>query len=156
MLNSYTIYTDGSDLKHTTKRMGIGGILVNDRGKEIKRFSIELDRDYIFKLYQTRDCSNPFAEMVAVKEALLYFSDYIDEPAEITFKCDYMGVISWINGEWKAKAYYIKQVKEEIISLLEEQKNWVVKFEWIKGHLSIMDKDSYFNNLVDKLAKGKI
>lgn len=156
MLNLYTIYTDGSDLKHTTKRMGIGGVLVDEKGKEIGRFSKELDRDYIFEAYNTKDCSNPFAEMVAVKEAIINFSDKIIAPAKITIKCDYMGVICWINGEWRTKAHYIKKVKDEIMELLSKQKNWEVEFKWIKGHLSVMDKDSYFNNLVDKLAKGKV
>ena len=154
MLNSYTIYTDGSDFKHTSKRIGIGGVLVNDAGKEMDRFSKELDRDEIYKSYQTKDCSNPFAEMVAVKEALLNFADQIKTPANITIKCDYKGVSCWIKGEWATKAYYIKQVKEEILNILDKHKDWEVNFEWIKGHLSIMDKDSYFNNLVDKLAKG--
>ena len=156
MLNLYTIYTDGSDLKHTTKRMGIGGVLVDEKGKEIGRFSKELDRDYILEAYKTKDCSNPFAEMVAVKEAIINFSDKITTPAKITIKCDYMGVICWINGEWRTKAPYIKKVKEEIIELLSKRKDWEVEFKWIKGHLSVMDKDSYFNNLVDKLAKGKV
>jgi ribonuclease HI len=92
--------------------------------------------------------------MMAIKNALEIFSGSIKSPAKITIKCDYEGCIKWLSGEWRAKAFYIAQVKEEIETIIKQKKNWEIEFKWVKGHQSIMDNDSYFNNLVDKLAKG--
>ena len=158
MLNSYTIYTDGSDLKHTTGRKGIGGVLVDDNSnQELFQFGEELERDLVVKNYNTTEFSNPFAEMYAVKTALTKFSDYIKSPAKIIIKSDYQGVRDWMTGAWKTKAPYIAKIKNEIDSIIKQHKDWDVEFIWVKGHLSIMDKDSYYNNLVDKLAKtGKV
>jgi ribonuclease HI len=155
--NSYTIYTDGSDFKHSKgRRLGIGGVIVdNNTGKELSRFGKEISREDILEQYNTNECSNPFAEMLAVKTALEIFGDLnLRIPAQIIIKSDFQGVTYWMTGEWEAKAPYIKQVKEEILDLLKKKKNWEVEFVWIKGHRSIMDKDSYFNNLCDKLAKN--
>ena len=155
--NSYTIYTDGSDFKHSKgRRLGIGGVIIDNKTeKEISRFGKELNREDILRDYNTSECSNPFAEMLAVKTALEIFEELnLRIPAEVIIKSDFQGVQYWMTGKWEAKAHYIKQVKEEILEILKKKRNWKVEFTWIKGHQSIMDKDSYFNNLCDKLAKN--
>ncbi len=149
----YVIYTDGSDLKHTTRRLGVGGVLLDQDWKELDRFGLEIDRLKILSDYNTTDCSNPFAEMIAVKEALLRFSKFIKPGSRITLKSDYRGVTEWMTGGWKTKAPYIKQVKEEILDIIRDRK-LQVNFMWVKGHQSIMSRDSIYNNLVDGLAKG--
>lgn len=157
MLNSYTIYTDGSDFKKTTRRLGVGGVLLDGSGKLIGQFSEELDRNLILKYYGTSECSNPFAEMVAVKIALMRFAETIgNKKAMVTIKSDYRGVLEWVyTKNWKAKEPYIKQIRDEILEILNKSP-WIVKFEWVKGHQSIMSTDSKYNNLVDKLSKGEL
>lgn len=159
-MKKYIIYTDGSDLKHTSRRLGVGGILIDpsqggDYGKKIGEFSKELSREEILRNYGTSDCSNPFAEMVAVYEAIKQFSSVLKPGDEITFKADYEGVRSWLTGKWKAKLPYIIQIRDEILSVLSKS-GWKVSFEWVKGHQakSVISPDAYWNGEVDKLAKG--
>lgn len=155
----YIVYTDGSDFKSTTRRLGIGGVLINPKegtlGKELGRFSEELSREDILRDYGTDQCSNPFAEMVAIYEALKQFSGIFKRGDKIIFKQDYEGCGKWLSGEWKAKLPYIRKIKEEILDILNRSP-WNVSFEWVKGHQSesIFSQDAYWNNVVDKLAKG--
>ena len=137
-MKKYIVYTDGSDLKHTSKRLGVGGILVDpsqggDYGKKIGEFSEELSREDILRDYGTPECSNPFAEMVAVYKAIQQFSSVFKPGDEVIFKMDYLGVICWLEGKWKAKLPYIKQIRDEILGSLKSS-------PWKE---------------VDKLAKGK-
>lgn len=160
-MKKYIVYTDGSDLKHTSHRMGVGGILIDplqggDYGLKIGEFSEELDRAQILRDYGTTDCSNPFAEMVAVYKALQKFSTLFNPGDEIIFREDYNGVMYWLTGKWQAKLPYIKQIRDEILGILKRSP-WKVTFEWVKGHQpkSIMSPEAYWNGEVDKLAKGK-
>lgn len=160
-MSKYIVYTDGSDLKHTSKRLGVGGILIDpaqggDYGKKIGEFSEELSRKEILRDYGTAECSNPFAEMVAVYKAIQQFSSIFKPGDEIIFKADYEGVSGWLSGKWKAKLPYIKQIQDEILGVLKKSP-WKVSFEWVKGHQakSIMNPEAYWNGEVDKLAKGK-
>lgn len=156
MLNSYTIYTDGSDFKKTTRRLGTGGIIIDNNTKEIiGQFSEELDRNQIMASYGTSECSNPFAEMMAVKVALMKFASLIEGKALIILKADYIGVKEWNTGHWKTKEPYIKKIKEEIQDIINHSP-WTVDFQWVKGHQSLMSDDAKYNNMVDKLAKGEL
>lgn len=157
-MKKYIIYTDGSDFKHYSHRLGVGGILVDpslggDYGRKIGEFSEELSREEIMRDYKTDECSNPFAEMVAVYKAIQKFSSIFKPGDLVIFKEDYEGVRKWINGEWKAKLPYIIKIRDEIKSLLKSSP-WKSEFEWVKGHQSIMSPDAYWNGEVDKLAKG--
>lgn len=155
----YTVYTDGSDFKHTTGRLGIGGILVENKegklGKKLGEFSEVLSREDIQRDYNTSECSNPFAEMVATYRAIQKFSNIFKPGDEIIFKADYIGVQGWITGKWKAKEKYIAQITNEIKKILSSSP-WKIEFQWVKGHqnASIMSPDAYWNREVDKLAKG--
>lgn len=156
----YIIYTDGSDLKHTSRRLGVGGILIDPGmggtyGKKIGEFSEELSREEILRDYGTSDCSNPFAEMVAVYKAIQKFSSVFKPGDEVTFKADYEGIVGWLSGKWKAKQPYIKQIRDEILGVLKSSP-WKSDFEWVKGHQakSVMSPDAFWNGEVDKLAKG--
>lgn len=156
----YHIYTDGSDLKHTTRRLGVGGILVDPGtggyGKKLGEFSEELSREEILRDYGTSECSNPFAEMVAVYKAIQRFATVFKPGDEVTFFADYEGVQSWLSGKWKAKLPYIIQIRDEILNLLKRSP-WKAEFSWVKGHQakSIMTPEAYWNGEVDKLAKGQ-
>lgn len=160
MSKKYIVYTDGSDLKHSSRRLGVGGILIDpsqggDYGKKIGEFSEELSREEILRDYGTSECSNPFAEMVAIYKAIQQFSGVFKSGDKITFKSDYEGTICWLTGKWKAKLSYIKQIRDEILRLLDSSP-WEVSFEWVKGHQSksVMSPDAFWNGEVDKLAKG--
>ena len=49
------IYTDGSHLKHTSGRLGIGGLLTEDSKKEIDSFSIEVSTQDLKNEFGTSD-----------------------------------------------------------------------------------------------------
>lgn len=159
-MSNYIVYTDGSDLKHTSRRLGVGGILIDmdkggSYGKKIGEFSEELSREEIMRDYETSECSNPFAEMVATYKALQQFSSVFRPGDRIIFKADYEGVQGWLTGKWKARLPYIIKIRDEILEILGRSP-WKVSFEWVKGHQakSIMTPDAFWNGEVDKLAKG--
>ena len=160
-MSQYFVFTDGSDFKKTTRRLGIGGILINPSGgsygTKIGEFSEELDRNDILRDYGTDQCSNPFAEMVATYRALQKFSSVFKPGDRIIFYADYEGVQKWLTGKWRASLPYIIQIKNEILNILKSSP-WKVEFKWVKGHQSksVMSMESYWNSEVDKLAKGII
>lgn len=156
-MRTLTIYTDGSHLKHTTGRLGIGGILVED-GREVDSFSIEISIDYLKKNYETSDVSNPTCEMLAILVALRKFKDHFKKGDEIHMKEDYQGCQEWLEGRWKINAPYIRKIKDEIDSEISKQGlRGHIHFEWVKGHQrkSVLDPDAIWNNRVDLLAKGE-
>lgn len=156
-MKEYIIYTDGSHLKRTTGRLGIGGILTEGGYKKINSFSKELSVGYLRKKYGTSDVSNPTCEMIAALEAIKVFADYIKPGDKVVIKSDYSGVQNFILGNWKIKAPYIQKIKNEIDSELDSRgiRNQI-NFEWVKGHQnkSVLDPDAFWNNQVDLLAKG--
>ena len=151
------IYTDGSHLKHTTGRLGIGGILVEPPYTEVDSFSQEVSVDYLKRNYGTSDVSNPTCEMLAALFALKEFRKTIKKFDEIHIKADYEGVRSWNMGLWKTKAPYIAKIKKEIDEEIKRQGiQDKIRFDWVKGHQnkSVLDPDAFWNNKVDLLAKG--
>lgn len=159
-MKRYYVYTDGSDFKRTSRRLGIGGILVDPEGggiygKKIGEFSEELSREDILRDYGTDQCSNPFAEMVATYRGLQKFSTVFKPGDLITFLSDYEGVQNWLSGKWRASLPYIIQIRDEILDVLGRSP-WAVDFKWVKGHQpkSVLSPEAYWNGEVDKLAKG--
>ena len=153
----YNIYTDGSHLKHTTGRLGIGGIFVEPPFTKIDTFSQEVSIDYLKRNYGTSDVSNPTCEMLAVLFALKQFRKLLKRADEVHIKADYQGVKEWLDGNWKTKAPYIAKIKEEIENEIQSQKlQGRIHFDWVKGHQnkSVLDPDAFWNNKVDLLAKG--
>ena len=156
-MKNFVIYTDGSHLKHTSGRLGIGGILVYN-GSIVDSFSLEVEVDFLRKNYGTSDVSNPTCEMLAVLLALRKFKDSIGGKDNVCVKADYTGVKNFIEGLWKIKAPYIQKIKNDIDSEISAQKlKGRISFEWIKGHQakSVLDPDAVWNNYVDSLAKGE-
>lgn len=153
----YIIYTDGSDLKHTSHRLGCGGLLLNGAGEELDRFSEELSHDYMRKEFGTTDCSNPTAEMIGVLRALEAWGPNFKKGDKVEFCQDYIGCGSWVQGKWQAKKPYIKKITLEIQKKIKElgiDTTWT----WVQGHQSgskIKGTPAYYNNIVDQLAKGK-
>ena len=161
-MRSLVIYTDGSHFKTKigSGRLGIGGVLIDDSNKRrLDQFSEEINEDYLIKTLKTSYVSNPTMELLAVLKALQYFKDSIDQDDIITLKADYIGVSKWLNGEWRIKEPYIAKINNEIQKEIKDQKlKGRINFAWVKGHqkLSVSDPDTYWNNYVDKLAKGEI
>lgn len=154
---NYVIYTDGSDLKHTTHRMGIGGVLVDPRqDKIIESFSEELPLKYLKFKYGTSDCSNPTAEMIAVRRSLELWSRKFKAGDHIDMYQDYMGVSEWLQGNWEAKKPYIKTLVTEIHELLRKSQIQV-DWHWVKAHQgrNATSREAAYNEIVDKLAKGE-
>lgn len=151
----YTVYTDGSDLKHTSHRMGVGGVLIRD-GQKYDEFSYELGLKYLRENYGTDDCSNPMAEMLAIKVAFDEWERFFNPGDEVEFKSDYTGCKEWLSGRWKINKPYIKKVYDEIQRYIEST-GIIPTFSWVKGHQvgpSIYGTDKYWNDLTDKLSKG--
>lgn len=159
------IYTDGSHLKHTTGRLGVGGVMIEKTtNKIIHEFSKEVLVDYLKLTYGTSDVSNPTCEMLAIYWALVEFKKYIKENDIVTFKCDYQGVPAWIAGgdkknkipAWKINKPYIQKIKDDIVKQIYKQGlDGRANFEWIRGHQKGNSTDAIWNNYVDLLAKGQ-
>ena len=153
------IYTDGSHLKHTSGRLGIGGVLLDEAENILGEFSEELSIDWLRTNYGTSDVSNPTCEMLATLIALKKFGDQLKDCNEVIMKADYEGVQKFNMGLWKTKAPYIKKIKEETGKEIRKLGlTGKIKFEWVKGHQkkSILSSDRVWNDYVDKLAKGMI
>lgn len=151
---TYIIYTDGSDLKHTSHRMGIGGVLLEDEdSEELDSFSEELSHDYLRFAYGTSDCSNPTAEMIAAKYALEKWKSKFSNGDNVIMYADYEGVQKWNQGKWQAKKPYIRKIRDEIKELIRKAGIYV-DWRWVKGHQTGSSIQKYWNDKVDKLAKG--
>ena len=147
------VYTDGSHLdKQNNGRLGCGGVMV-DGFKKIDEFSQELTPDWLKKNYRTDKVSNPTAEMLGVLIALRNF-DFPKE-GDVTFRCDYIGVPSWLLGKWRVKEPYLQAIKNDIEYEIR-RKGLVgrIHFEWVKAHQKSATREAYWNNYVDLLAKG--
>lgn len=156
------IYTDGSHLKHTTGRLGIGGVLVDARTNTmLSKFSEEIDLEYLKTHYGTTDVSNPTCEMLANLWALRQFRDWLTGgDTEVCMKADFIGVQNFNTGVWRTKAPYIKTIKEETQKeVLAQGLKDRIHYEWVKGHQTkaaiMADKDAYWNAVVDGLSKGE-
>ena len=152
-----TIYTDGSHLKHTTGRLGMGGVLVDENGNKIAEFSRELDTNYLKRCFGTADVSNPTCELLANLFALVQFRDYLKGCTKVFMVADYEGVQKFNLKQWKAKLPYIKRIIELTDQEVKKQGlEKKINYRWVKGHQrSILDKDGMWNSYVDKLAKGQ-
>lgn len=154
-MSKLKIYTDGSHLKHTTGRLGVGGIIVKD-DKIIDEFSKEVSTDYLKLSYGTSDVSNPTCEMLAALHALYYFKNDINAHDTIELYADYQGVSSWLNGTWKINKPYIQKIKDDINEEINRQHlKGRITFHWVKGHQKGDNQDAIYNNIVDKLSKGE-
>lgn len=149
-MKTIDIYTDGSHLKHTSGRLGIGGVMIENE-KIVSEFSQEINPEYLKFMYGTSDCSNPTAEMLAILMALKNFSGRLGRYQKIIFHADYLGVKNWMEGTWKVKASYIQLIKNDILEEIKTQGlTGKISFEWVKGH-----SGQVWNEYVDKLAKGE-
>lgn len=163
-MRKINIYTDGSHLNKQSGhgRLGCGGVMVEDTGegfgKLLDKFSKELLPADLERDYGTSQVSNPTAEMIGALEALRNFN--IPRDAEVTIKADFIGLQSWMSGAWKIKEPYIKKVKEAIDQEVKKQHlEGRITWSWVKGHQTKatikVDKDAYWNDQVDALAKGQ-
>jgi ribonuclease HI len=157
-MKKLTIYTDGSHLKHTTGRLGIGGVLVDENGDKLDEFSKEINTDYLRDLLGTVDVSNPTCELLANLFALEQFEEYLKDCSEVYMVADYEGVQKFNLKQWKARLPYIKKIVDLTEQEVKKQKlEKRLKYRWVKGHQrSILDIDGMWNDYVDKLAKGQV
>ena len=160
-MKQFDIYIDGSHLdKLNNGRLGVGGILVDrsgpGMGKIINRFSTELTPEYTNIAFGSSSCSNPSAELIALLHALYNFKKNIGPSDTVVVHADYLGVKSWMMGDWKIKMPYISRIKYDIDDEIRKQNlSSRISYEWVKGHQNPnLSPDSYWNNQVDKLAKG--
>ena len=155
-MSNLVIYTDGSHLKHTNGRLGIGGVILKD-GVLVDKFSQELSVSYLRVTYGTSDVSNPTCEMLAALWALMKFKKHIGPNDSVTLKADYTGVKAWCTGEWKINKPYIAKIKSDIDEETKRQSLvGRIMYEWIRGHQKdLSNPDVYWNSIVDALAKGQ-
>lgn len=162
-MKKYDIYIDGSHLdKQHNGRLGIGGVIVDlsgpGMGRIIDEFSQELSPEYMNLMFGAEKCSNPSAELAALLIALGKFKKSFGPNDILVVHADYIGVKSWMEGTWKIKEPYIARIKNDIDDEIKKQGlRGRISYEWVKGHQSksSTDPDAYWNNYVDKLAKGE-
>lgn len=159
----FDIYIDGSHLdKQNNGRLGIGGVLVDlnssfsPMGSLLNKFSVELTPTYMFNHFGAEKCSNPSAELTALLQALIKFKGSYGPNDKIVVHADYIGVKEWMMGNWKIKEPYIQKIKDSIDKEIKNQNlSGRIEYKWIKGHQKdYSNPDIYWNNIVDKLAKG--
>lgn len=164
-MKQYDIYIDGSHLdKQNNGRLGIGGVIVDlsgpGMGRKIDEFSMELNPEYMNITFGATKCSNPSAELTALLFALYNFKKLIKQADLIVVHADYIGVKSWMEGAWKIKEPYIVRIKNDIDSeIIKQGLTGKILYSWVRGHQSASavktNPDAYWNNYVDRLAKGE-
>ena len=162
-MKKYDIYIDGSHLdKQHNGRLGIGGVIVDlsgpGMGRIIDEFSQELSPEYMNLMFGAEKCSNPSAELTALLIALGKFKKSFGPNDILVVHADYIGVKSWMEGSWKIKEPYIARIKNDIDDEIKKQGlRGRISYEWVKGHQSksSTSPDAFWNNYVDKLAKGE-
>jgi ribonuclease H-related protein len=143
-MRNIKIYTDGSHLKGTSK-VTYGICLVE--GEVERTHSGIIDTDYFLKVYG-EEVSNPTAELYAAAKAMNLIQNIKD--ANLIVYSDYKGVQEWINGNWKAKKPYIKDILAhtlEYINIFASNGSNVI-FEHVPGHSGYK-----YNEVADQLCR---
>lgn len=151
-MRQFKLYTDGSHFKNEdgSGRLGVGAILVNAGGSVVDSLSMEVDRQIFRERYQTSDVSNPTMEMYAVLVALRRFNSKLQFGDQVEVFADYQGVMYWMYHKWRINKSYIAMIRDDIEAEGKSQK-LELRYQWVRGH-----NGDYYNELVDKLAKGEI
>lgn len=162
MKDRLDIYIDGSHLdKQNNGRLGIGGVIVDlnvkvGHGNILNSYSMELIPEYMKITFGSDKCSNPSAELCALLHALYNFKKEIRGAKKIVVHADYVGVREWMTGTWRIKEPYIARIKADIDQEIYNQSlQGRIQYEWVRGHQTDGSDDTYWNNYVDKLAKGE-
>ncbi|HZW39241.1 MAG TPA: RNase H family protein [Ignavibacteriaceae bacterium] len=157
--NPIVIYTDGSDIKGTGK-LGYG-IWFEYMGKEYKISGVEDAEIFKIRYGIENSVSNPTMEMKALVECLKVFQG---QSIHLLIKSDYEGVQKWLNGSWKTKEPYIRDLVKQAYDYIKgiEHSGGSVKLDWVKGHQTKSQyetewekKDRIGNTKVDKIAKDR-
>jgi len=92
-------------------------------------------------LLKTRNIAG---EMKAVLQAVHWALD--EGYSQVRIHADYVGVIYWVTGKWKARNYFTQKYRKWM-----RNANIDITFQHVKGHSG----DTY-NELADQLAKEAI
>lgn len=132
-------YTDGS-YNPKTKKCGAGIVYTDDKGVEIV-MSIPLKVDE-----ETAKMMNIVGEVQAALTAVeTALADGMDE---IVICYDYLGVQTWVTGEWKAKKDFTKDYKEKMLSCMNRI---AIRFKKVAAHTGVKE-----NEKADKAAKAAV
>jgi ribonuclease HI len=144
------IYTDGShDKTGTGGYLGFGAFCKYNSVEY--RLSAECTNKLlsIFGIGSYRDkISNPTAEFIAFAFVLNKLKD-LRNIYTFKFHIDYVGVINWMNGTWKAREPYIIAIKEYCDKIITGH-GLHIQYIHVKGHSGV-----YGNEEADKLASSK-
>ena len=130
------VYVDGS---YRDGKVGYGCVIIKDNELYHSFSGIVNDPDAV-KL------RNVTGEMEAVLKALEFcLKERLTKPK---IHYDYQGLEAWATGAWRAKTPFTMRYTELVRTYAE-----TLKIEWIKvgAHTGI-----YYNEMVDKLARGAI
>lgn len=154
------VFTDGSDLgKHNNSDNLRYGVVAAINENTVFKISGRIDLVEFEQKYQCR-ASNPYAELYAIYS----FVRSVQQNPNIknvmfTIYSDYEGVQKWINGEWKAKKPYIRQLVWAIYRIYDmlrkDSRNVLFYYKWVKGHQT---EDCYLkrmNDLADTVARDE-
>lgn len=157
-MKNFKIYTDGSHLdKLNNGRLGCGGVMISENGKILGEFSRELKPEWLKKNLGSDRVSNPTAELLGVYAALEEF-DFPSDTGKIEILADYVGVQSFLSGQWRPKEPHIKKAIDLVNEIIKKKGlSQKIKYGWVKGHQkkSIQTEDAKWNNYVDSLARGE-
>ena len=132
-------YTDGS-YNPKTKKCGAGIVYTDDKGVEIV-MSIPLKVDE-----ETAKMMNIVGEVQAALTAVeTALADGMDE---IVICYDYLGVQTWVTGEWKAKKDFTKDYKGKMLSYMNRI---AIRFKKVAAHTGVKE-----NEKADKAAKAAV
>lgn len=155
------IFTDGSDFNKNSdlkdKHCGFGIVIpINDNKLLSYSENINLEE---WKSKYNIIISNPTLELLAIHKTIKLFCDNKSlNNSIINVYSDYEGCKKWIEGDWKAKKQYIKDILLSINICLEYASSILgleFRFHWIKGHQKGDSYHARMNNAADLVAKDR-
>ena len=136
----YFAFVDGSCIKSGNKKVGAGGILINQISKNEEKFSFSVSE----KGY--KDLENVGGELVATLTAIDIA--IANNWPSILICFDYMGIEGYGNGRWHSDNIYINKYRNEVKN---KRKKIDIEFLKVPAHAGLE-----FNEIADKLAKSAI
>jgi len=139
------IYTDGS---HRGTHLGFGSSCIFNEKPYVMSGVCTPD---LLRSYNINErISNPTAEFIALAEILrtLRRVDARVNNIRFVFYIDYIGIGHWLDGSWKAKKTYIRNIRDECLDHIRELRiNYSIVH--VPSHTGVLG-----NEIADHLAKS--
>lgn len=143
-MQTITIYTDGS-CYYKTRQGGFGVYIVNT-GRAIHK-----------------GYDNTTTARMEIRGVLTAIKQIKNTPCRVIIKCDNEycvktiregWIYKWAHEGWEGRKN--SDLWQEVLVEINKRPNVVFRLEWVRGHQKdLNDEDTFYNNLVDKLADYK-